>query len=65
MGRRRLHVGLGRHGLARLRLGRLRLGGLGVGLGGLGPDPLADFAARQGVDVASMARWLAPNLADS
>ena len=35
------------------------------GLGRIGPDQLADYAARKGVDVETMARWLAPNLADA
>jgi len=35
------------------------------GLGRIGPDQLADYAGRKGVDVETMARWLAPNLADA
>jgi 5-methyltetrahydrofolate--homocysteine methyltransferase len=35
------------------------------GLGRIGPDQLADYAERKGVDVETMARWLAPNLADA
>src|SRR6185369_5119290 len=35
------------------------------GLGRIGPDQLADYAERKGVDVEAMARWLAPNLADA
>jgi 5-methyltetrahydrofolate--homocysteine methyltransferase len=35
------------------------------GLGRIGPDQLADYAARKGIDVETMARWLAPNLADA
>ncbi|MFL5770754.1 MAG: methionine synthase [Chloroflexota bacterium] len=35
------------------------------GLGRIGPDQLADYAARKGVNVETMARWLAPNLADA
>ena len=34
------------------------------GLGRIGKDQLADYAARKGVDVETMARWLAPNLDD-
>ena len=34
------------------------------GLGRIGKDPLADYAARKGVDHETMARWLAPNLDD-
>ena len=33
--------------------------------GGSGRDQLADYAERKGVDVETMARWLAPNLADA
>ncbi|HSL33534.1 MAG TPA: methionine synthase, partial [Candidatus Limnocylindrales bacterium] len=35
------------------------------GLGRIGRDQLEDYAARKGVDVETMARWLAPNLADA
>ena len=35
------------------------------GLGRIGPDQLADYAERKGIDVETMARWLAPNLADA
>ena len=35
------------------------------GLGRIGADQLADYAARKGIDVETMARWLAPNLADA
>jgi 5-methyltetrahydrofolate--homocysteine methyltransferase len=35
------------------------------GLGRIDPDQLADYAKRKGVDVETMARWLAPNLADA
>jgi len=35
------------------------------GLGRIGPDQLADYAGRKDVDVETMARWLAPNLADA
>jgi 5-methyltetrahydrofolate--homocysteine methyltransferase len=34
------------------------------GLGRIGPDQLADYAARKGLPVEEMARWLSPNLAD-
>jgi 5-methyltetrahydrofolate--homocysteine methyltransferase len=34
------------------------------GLGRIGRDQLADYAERKGVDIETMARWLAPNLAD-
>jgi 5-methyltetrahydrofolate--homocysteine methyltransferase len=35
------------------------------GLGRIGKDQLADYAERKGVDIETMARWLAPNLADA
>jgi 5-methyltetrahydrofolate--homocysteine methyltransferase len=35
------------------------------GLGRIGKDQLADYAVRKGVDVETMARWLAPNLDDA
>jgi len=35
------------------------------GLGRIGRDQLEDYAARKGIDVETMARWLAPNLADA
>jgi 5-methyltetrahydrofolate--homocysteine methyltransferase len=35
------------------------------GLGRIGPDQLADYAARKGMPVEEMARWLSPNLADA
>jgi 5-methyltetrahydrofolate--homocysteine methyltransferase len=34
------------------------------GLGRIGKDQLADYAVRKGVDLETMARWLAPNLDD-
>ncbi len=34
------------------------------GLGRIGKDQLVDYAARKGIDVETMARWLAPNLDD-
>ena len=34
------------------------------GLGRIGKDQLADYAERKGIDLETMARWLAPNLAD-
>ncbi len=34
------------------------------GLGRIGKDQLADYAARKGIDLETMARWLAPNLDD-
>jgi 5-methyltetrahydrofolate--homocysteine methyltransferase len=34
------------------------------GLGRIGRDQLEEYAARKGMDVPSMARWLAPNLDD-
>jgi 5-methyltetrahydrofolate--homocysteine methyltransferase len=34
------------------------------GLGRIGRDQLEDYAARKGMSVEDMARWLAPNLAD-
>jgi 5-methyltetrahydrofolate--homocysteine methyltransferase len=34
------------------------------GLGRIGPDQLADYAARKGLPLEEMARWLSPNLAD-
>ena len=34
------------------------------GLGRIGRDQLEEYAARKAMDVASMARWLAPNLDD-
>ncbi len=34
------------------------------GVGRIGPDQLADYAARKGLPVDVMARWLAPNLDD-
>jgi 5-methyltetrahydrofolate--homocysteine methyltransferase len=35
------------------------------GLGRIGRDQLEDYAARKGIDVETMTRWLAPNLADA
>jgi 5-methyltetrahydrofolate--homocysteine methyltransferase len=35
------------------------------GLGRIGKDQLEDYAARKGVDIETMARWLSPNLADA
>jgi 5-methyltetrahydrofolate--homocysteine methyltransferase len=32
------------------------------GLGKIGKDQVIDYAARKGMDLATMERWLAPNL---
>ena len=36
-----------------------------IGLGRIGRDQLEDYARRKGMDVETMARWLAPNLDDA